>query len=396
MVAVEGLTHIVSYLNPAFALLTAKEAGDLIGCPFAEAVPEGPSNHCLALLDRVIRTGTYETLLEQEHRLTTSEHRNAPVYWSYSAWAILGADSRPAGVMVQVTDATETAIFRRRAAAMNESLMLSSVQQHEFAEAAETSRAHLRHEHDLLEERVTIRTAELRQVQERALQAERMAAIGQTLAALAHEGRNALQRAYACVSRLSWRLENRPEELDLAERARHALGDLEHLFDDVRGYAAPVRLNKSACDLRQVWREAWGHSIEQQSGRDAQVTEEVETEDLVIDADSFRLSQVFRNLFGNALEACTDPVRITVSCREAVLSGQAALSVSVCDNGPGFAPELRTRAFEPFITTKSKGTGLGLAITKRIVEAHGGLISLSERGKSAGTEVILIMPRQNA
>ncbi|MCA1606868.1 MAG: PAS domain-containing protein, partial [Acidobacteria bacterium] len=131
MVAVEGTTHIVRYLNAAFSLLVRKEATELVGRPFAEAVPEGEENRCISLFDRVYRTGTPEILVEQEHCLTP------PVYWSYSVWAILGADERPVGVIIQVTDTTEMAIFRRQVMAMNEQLLLSSTWQHELTETAE-------------------------------------------------------------------------------------------------------------------------------------------------------------------------------------------------------------------------------------------------------------------
>ena len=114
---------------------------------------------------------------------------------------------------------------------------------------------------------------------------------------------------------------------------------------------------------------------------------------LECDADPFRLGQVFTNLFANALEACPDPVRVTVACREAELHGRPALRVSVRDNGPGFPAELRPRAFEPFQTTKPTGTGLGLAITRRLVEAHGGEVAL---GDGPGAEVVLILPRRRA
>ncbi|MCA1603809.1 MAG: PAS domain-containing protein, partial [Acidobacteria bacterium] len=132
MVAVEGTTHIVRHLNAAFARLVGKEREELIGRPFAEAVPEGEENGCLPLLDRVYRTGTPEILAEQEHCHTTPA-----VYWSYSVWAILGADERPVGVIIQVTDATEMAIFRRQVMAMNEQLLLSATRQHELTETAE-------------------------------------------------------------------------------------------------------------------------------------------------------------------------------------------------------------------------------------------------------------------
>src|SRR5271166_3372254 len=157
MVAVEGTTHVVSYLNPAFARLVGRERKDLIGRPIAEAVPEGNGNGCLALLDRVFRTGIPENLTEQEHRQTQPR----PVYWSYTLWSLLGEGGRPAGVMIQVTDSTETALFRRQAAAINEALVLSSVRQHEHVEAADSLNARLREAHDWLEGRVAERTAEL-------------------------------------------------------------------------------------------------------------------------------------------------------------------------------------------------------------------------------------------
>src|SRR5580698_1884944 len=86
MLVVEGTTYIIEYLNPAFATLVGREGKDLVGHQFAEAVPEEAGNGCLALLDRVFRTGTHEKLAEQEHRQTGP----LPVYWSYSMWAILG------------------------------------------------------------------------------------------------------------------------------------------------------------------------------------------------------------------------------------------------------------------------------------------------------------------
>jgi signal transduction histidine kinase len=249
----------------------------------------------------------------------------------------------------------------------------------------------LRRARDELEERVRQRTAELVLSQERALQVERLAVIGHTVTALAHEGRNALQRASGTLERLGWRLEGRPEEAELAGRIRNALGDLERLFDDVRSYAAPTRLEYQPCDLGAVWREAWARQFGP-AQRHAQLVEGAVPADLSCEADPFRLGQVFGNLFANALEARPDRVRVTIRCEEAELAGRPALRVSVRDNGPGFPEEQRRLAFEPFRSTKPKGTGLGLAIVKRLVEAHGGEVFL---GPSAGgAEVVVTLPRK--
>jgi PAS domain S-box-containing protein len=249
----------------------------------------------------------------------------------------------------------------------------------------------LRRARDELERRVEERTAELKASQERAVQAERLAAIGQTVTALAHEGRGALQRANACLTMLDWKLEGRPEEVELSGRVRQALGDLERLFEDVRTYAAPVQLDKKPCDLRQVWREAWAQATARCVERSAHFSEDGAGTARLCQADPFRLGQVFLNLFANALDACPDPVRVTITCEEAALGGRPAVRVAVRDNGPGFPAEYRGRAFEPFRTTKAKGTGLGLAISRRLVEAHGGEVSVGEAA-GGGAEVVLTLP----
>ena len=136
-VAVEGATHIVRYVNPAFSRLVGKERSELIGHRFSEAVPGGEQNACLPLLDRVYRSGTPEQLVEQDHR------QESPTYWSYAMWAIFGPDERPVGVVIQLTDATEASLFRTQATAMNESLLLSSIRQHELTELAENANARL-------------------------------------------------------------------------------------------------------------------------------------------------------------------------------------------------------------------------------------------------------------
>jgi signal transduction histidine kinase len=251
----------------------------------------------------------------------------------------------------------------------------------------------LRRAKEDLEWLVEERTAELKEAQEKALQAERLAAVGQMVAGLAHEGRNALQRAQACLTMLGYRLQGNPEALDLVSRVQKAQDDLHRLYEEVREYAAPIRLDPCACDLGQVWREAWAEVAPFHAEKRAELREEVGDVDLHCTASPFRLKQVFRNLMDNALSASADPVIVAVRCTQAVIDGREAVRVAVRDNGIGFAPEQRQRLFEPFYTTKLRGTGLGLAICKRIVEAHGGRIEAGQNN-GPGAEILITLPRR--
>jgi signal transduction histidine kinase len=106
--------------------------------------------------------------------------------------------------------------------------------------------------------------------------------------------------------------------------------------------------------------------------------------------DPDRLGQVFRNLFENALFACSDPGEIQVNtvCE---LKSSPLIRIEISDNGEGVAEENRELIFAPFFTTKTKGTGLGLAISNRIVEAHDGRIRV-EDSDLGGARFVVELP----
>ena len=226
---------------------------------------------------------------------------------------------------------------------------------------------------------------------ERALQAERLAAIGRMVVGLAHESGNALQRTQAALERLARRVKDRPEALALIADIQQAQDHLHRLHEEVRAYAAPVKLEPCPCDLAGVWREAWAQLAVEREGRDAALCEEVGGAAGAWVVDPFRLTQVFRNILENSLAACPDPVRIAVRTSAAEVEGRPAVRVVVRDNGPGLSPEQRQKIFEPFYTTRPRGTGLGMAISKRIVEAHGGHIAAGGDGRP-GTEIVITLP----
>jgi two-component system sensor kinase FixL len=229
--------------------------------------------------------------------------------------------------------------------------------------------------------------------EERMLQAERLAAIGEMVTGLAHESRNALQRSMACLDTLATEVEDRPEALDLVKRAQRAQSHLQHLYEEVRSYAAPLNLHRQARDISEVWREAWSELEHVRKGRDVHLCDTIDGVNIILDIDAFAIGQVFRNIFENAVVACSDPCEITVGCTPMLLNGKPALKISVHDNGPGLSAEQLQRIFEPFYTTKTKGTGLGMAISKRIVEAHGGVIAV-ENDEGQGARFLITVPRR--
>jgi PAS domain S-box-containing protein len=238
----------------------------------------------------------------------------------------------------------------------------------------------------------------LKQAQQQALRAERLAAIGQMVAGLAHESRNALQRSQACLEMLALKVRDRPDALDLIARLQKAQDHLQLLYEDVRSYAAPIVLDRRPCDLALVWREAWAHLEPARKAKDATLREAAQGVDLHCTADAFRLGQVFQNIFDNALAAGRAPVAVEVHAEAAELAGQPALRVLVSDNGPGLDPQQRQKVFDPFFTTKAKGTGLGMAIARRIVEAHGGQIGVGASDnfcQAPGAVFVLTLPRGN-
>jgi PAS domain S-box-containing protein len=235
----------------------------------------------------------------------------------------------------------------------------------------------------------------VKQAQEQLLQGARLAAIGQMMTGLAHESGNALARSQSCLEMLTWEVEDRPEALELIQGIQKAQDHLQHLYEEVRGYAAPLKLEREPWDVSLVWRQAWENLRLARQGRETSLREEMDGVDLSGDIDQFRLEQVFRNILENALAACKGPVEITVRCTETELGGRPALRVAVRDNGPGMTAEQRQRIFDPFFTTKTKGTGLGMAIAKRIVEAHGGEITVGEN-TPPGAEIILTLPRASS
>ncbi len=236
---------------------------------------------------------------------------------------------------------------------------------------------------------------EIENAQQKLLDNERLAAIGEMVAGLAHESRNAFQRSHACLAELSLDLSEMPDSLRLVQKVQKALDDINFLLEEVRQYSAPILLERRVCDLNALILETWQYILEAQKP-------EPRPEFQVVLSDNFpetcfldceRIQQVIRNLLENALFACDDPGLIRVTLRH---PDSSTILIEVADNGAGVPTEERQSIFAPFVTTKTKGTGLGLAISSRIVDAHHGRIDVDQSELGGARFVVRIRLSQKA
>ncbi|MDB5349677.1 MAG: two-component hybrid sensor and regulator [Planctomycetota bacterium] len=234
---------------------------------------------------------------------------------------------------------------------------------------------------------------DLKEAQQRALLSERLAAIGQMSAGLAHESRNALQRSQACLEMLAMQVAGQPDLTDLVTRIQDAQDYLVELYEGVKDYAGHIRLNCERCDLNSILNQVWAHLSPQWTGRNVTFHSDPGGLDAWCLADCKRVTQVFRNILENALQACAEPVVIEVNWSEGEpILGRPSLRVGIRNNGPKLTSQQSEKIFEAFFTTKTRGTGLGMAISRRIIESHGGHLTIGD-GDDPGVEIVITLPR---
>jgi two-component system sensor histidine kinase HydH len=216
--------------------------------------------------------------------------------------------------------------------------------------------------------------------------AETLAAMGRMAAGIAHEIRNPLGIIQATAARLKKRYDN-PAQPD--EKFDYIADEVERLNAIVTGYLNFAKEEESRLeplDLVPVLHRTlrlMGPELEGPG-----VALEVETpETCTVRGDAQRLQQVMMNLVLNSVQAMPQGGRLRVQLSND--NGGAQLSFS--DSGPGIPAGVRERLFEPFFTTKAQGSGLGLTVARRIVEQHGGRITLAE-AELGGARVEISLP----
>jgi PAS domain S-box-containing protein len=338
MAAVEGPSHIVGYVNPAFCHLTGKTKEALIGKAISAAASAG--REFTTLLERVYETGNAEIHTGQEHPDT--EH----LYWSYAIWRVLAADGRPAGIMIQVT---ETTPFLLRSTGMNEALIKSLVHQHELTEQAERLNEELARVNEDLKQFAFAASHDLQ---------EPLRMITGYSQLLIKGYRGQLQGEPAvCVDFIN----------KGAKHMRDLLADLlsyTQAGEDQVEADEPINLNMIFEKVTDNLRAA----IEESS---AVVTRD---ELPIVRGHDTRFVQLFQNLIGNAIKYRSEArPRITVNASQR----NDEWCIAVSDNGIGIAPEYFQTIFGVFKRLHGRavpGTGIGLAICQRVVSRYGGRI----------------------
>jgi nitrogen-specific signal transduction histidine kinase len=238
---------------------------------------------------------------------------------------------------------------------------------------------------------------QLQQAQAEARRAERLAALGQLSAGLAHEIRNPLGVIKGSAEMLSKKLQgSQPVESELAGYISAEVNRLNALVARFLDFARPSQLDLQAVDAPALVDRAL-ESVRAQFPNTNISVERRHAENLPkILADEQLCEQVFVNLICNAYEAIgNQPGKLQISIAPETTSasaqdGRRGVIIEVEDSGPGIPPELREQIFNPFVTSKQNGVGLGLAIVAKIIDDHRGSIRLkTEPGHGACFQVFL-------
>jgi signal transduction histidine kinase len=229
------------------------------------------------------------------------------------------------------------------------------------------------------------------QLEERERLRDRLAALGEMAAAIAHEVKNPLAGIEVMAGLLKRQLAGNEDALsilnDIIKEAKMANAIVIEVLDFVR----PIRLQVEHIALPAVIRDAVSMAESHVPRRAIDVVTSLPDELPSIQGDPHQLRQIFTNLLTNAFEAMDGRGQVTIAAtllaaeeEVAVDSGVKAvpmIQVEVADNGPGVTPDVMDKMFSPFFTTKPQGSGLGLAIVRKIVDAHDGRIDVSARAE---------------
>jgi signal transduction histidine kinase len=233
------------------------------------------------------------------------------------------------------------------------------------------------------------------QLEERERLRDRLAAVGEMAAVIAHEVKNPLAGIEVMAGLLRRKIPDAPDAqgvlTDIIKEAKMANAIVQEVLDFVR----PIRLQVDHTTVGGAVQGAIQLADTKARRGGVQVSVDIPEGLPQIQADQHQLTQVFTNLLMNAYEAMEGKGLVTISASrvrpEDGSDATETVLVQVTDDGPGIPPDVAEKVFDPFFTTKPQGSGLGLAIVRKIVDAHDGRIDL-RTAVGQGTTIRVTLP----
>jgi PAS domain S-box-containing protein len=240
---------------------------------------------------------------------------------------------------------------------------------------------------------------ELRELEEQARRQDRLAALGQMAATVAHEIRNPLGGIEGFASLLSRDFEDDDPRLKLVMKVLEGTRSLNRVVSELLMFTRPIRLDFRRIEIASAVEAAIGSVSENIESSNIEMRKKLGTAPLYVLGDGEQLKRALLNIILNAVQAMPKGGELEIACQSRSLPEEARqllgkdrngtwVDVEIRDSGPGIEESEIPRIFNPFYTKKEKGTGLGLAIATKIIEAHRGQIMASN--SSGGGAVFTI------
>ncbi|MBA3239748.1 MAG: response regulator [Acidobacteria bacterium] len=231
----------------------------------------------------------------------------------------------------------------------------------------------------------------LRRMQERLAHQEKIAALGRAAAQVAHEVKNPLAGILLYAMHLRGKVAGKlaEDEVALVDKLVETINHLTRTVEQVLDFARPLRLAPRPVDLNLVVADVLQLLAPQASANRIESRMELDDRGCRVVLDEASIRSALMNLILNAIQAMPDGGTLRVS----VLPCDAAVLVEIADTGKGMNEEQVANIFEPFYTTKSQGLGLGMSFAAKVVEQHGGAVSV-ESHEGEGTTIRVELPRE--
>ncbi len=226
---------------------------------------------------------------------------------------------------------------------------------------------------------------EVKQLQEQVELRERLTALGEMSAGIAHELRNPMAVISGYLNLMSKKTD--PTAQELLRKIADEINGMNRIIGDLLTFARPASLNRVPVNLGEMI-ESCLASVLQARGAEHRVRTELKLDTITASLDEVLMRQALTNLIQNAVEAMPDGGKLSIRCRAGI-----DLNVVIQDTGVGIPPDNIKKIFLPFFTTKDDGVGMGLALAHKIIASHGGRLEV-ESSEGRGTSFSLTLPKR--